>query len=102
LSRLGSKRTLISRIFSKHRFGALQILFRIHANRVARRIGNINRNAVFEKPQLLQALQLFKRRGRQRGEALQRGLAIGIDAEMLAIAGEPPASRSKGIVAREK
>ena len=37
---------------------------------------------------MFEALELFKRRGRQRGKPLQRGLAVGIDSEVLAIASE--------------
>ena len=65
-----------------------QILLRIHANRVSRRISHIDRNAVFEQPKLLQALQFFQRRGRQRRKPLQRRLAIGINSQMLSISSE--------------
>ena len=42
---------------------------------------------MLERPQLFQLLAHFKRAGRQRGDALQRRDAIGIDAEVAACAG---------------
>ena len=64
---------------SQHRLGTQQILLGVDADGVRWSLGHIKRDAVFEQPQLLQPLDQFQWRGRQRRKPLQRGLAIGVD-----------------------
>src|ERR1700678_1326993 len=73
---------------TQQRLGSLQVLFGIDADGVAWRRGYINVDAVIEQAQLLEAFHAFHPRGSQCGEALQGGLAVGVDAEVLTIAGE--------------
>ena len=44
---------------------------------------DIDAHAGLERPQLLELLALFERRGRQRHEALERGAPIGIEPDMV-------------------
>lgn len=81
-------RLVLAHHFIQESLRSPQILLRIYANRVVRCVRHINCNSVFQQAQLFQAFQLLERRGRQCGEALQCGLAIGVDAKMLAVAGE--------------
>lgn len=70
-------------------FGGAQILFCIDADGVRRSGGNVDVDAVIEEAQLLEALDLLKPGGRQRGEFLERSFAVGVNAEVLAVPGEP-------------
>ena len=79
-----------------------QILFRIHAHRVERSLGHVDCDAMVEKPQLLQSLAALQFRLRPGAERVEGGLAIGVEAEVLVVPLPVRASRSKGIVAREK
>ena len=80
---------------SEDRFCGAEILFCIDADGVAGRRGDVDVDAVVEQAELLKPLDLLDPGGRRGREFLQRRFAIGVDAEMLAIAGK------SGVVAIE-
>ena len=50
-----------------------------------RRFANVNRDAVFQKAQLLQTLTFFERGLRQVYKLVERGFAISVQPEMLKV-----------------
>jgi hypothetical protein len=84
------------RAFLQHRLSPQQIRLSVYADGVAGSLGHVKGNAIFKQPQLLQPLDLLQRRGRQRGEPLQRGLAIGINSQVLAVGAEASPIAVKG------
>ena len=76
-------------------FCGAEVFFCIDADGVAGGRGDVDVDAVVEQAELLEAFDLLDPGGRRGREFLQRGFAIGVDAEMLAIAGKA------GIVAIE-
>ena len=78
-----------------------QILFRIDPNGVIRRLSHMNRDAIFEKTQLLQPLGPFERRLGQCDEAIKRSLAVRIKSEVLEIR-RPRSCRDHKELSRER
>ena len=58
-------------------------------------------DAVLEKAQLLEPLGLLERRGRQAVERVQRGLAVGVEADVLVAHGPAPVAVERDPVLRE-
>ena len=72
----------------QQRFGSRQIFLGVDADGVARRGCYVDVDAVVEQTELLEALEALDPGGRKRGKALQGGFAVGVDSQVLAIAGE--------------
>jgi hypothetical protein len=66
-------------------FDAGEVFFGVDADGVVWGFGDVEGDAVFEQAELLQALGLFERAGSERGEAGQRRLAVGVEAEVLPV-----------------
>jgi hypothetical protein len=73
---------------SQNLFDALQVFFGVYADGVAGGLAYVDGDAVFEQAQLLEALDLLERRGGEGGELLEHGFAVGVEAEVLAVAFE--------------
>ena len=73
--------------FSQNFDHALQIFFCVDTHAVVRRLPNIDRDAVLQEAQLLQTLTLFECGLRKRHKAVERGFAVGVQAEVLKVAG---------------
>ena len=69
----------------------LQVLGRVDAERHAVDDRHVDAHAGFQRAQLLEPLALFERRGRQADEPLERGAAIGIEADVVV---ERPVART--------
>ena len=69
----------------KESFDAVKVFFGVDADGVVVGGLDVDVEAVFEEPELLQALGAFEWAGRQGREALERGLAIGIEADVLPV-----------------
>ena len=67
----------------KHFAGAFEVGGRIDAERHRADDLDVDPHAGFERAQLLQLLALFERGRRQRDEALERGAAVGVEANMV-------------------
>ena len=50
------------------------------------RFGDVDGDAIFQETKLLQSLTALERRLRKRAEAIERGLAVGVKAQVLEIA----------------
>jgi hypothetical protein len=72
----------------ENRFYRTEVFFGVDADGVAGRRGDVDVDAVVEEAALFEALNLFDPGGRQGCEFFERGFAVGVDAEVLAIAGE--------------
>jgi len=62
---------------------ALEVFFGVYADGVVRGFGYVEGEAVFEQAKLFETFGLFEVADRQRGEALKRSFAVGIEAEVL-------------------
>ena len=63
--------------------GAVELVRRVDPQRNGGDHGDVDAHAGLERAKLLQPLAPLERRGRQRDETLQRGAAIGIEADMV-------------------
>ena len=64
-----------------------QVFFRVHAYRVISRLTHVDRDSIFQKPQLLQPLASLQHRFWQPDKTVERVFAIGIETKMLEHAG---------------
>ena len=74
----------------------MEIGLGIDPDGVGRGGGDVDGDAVVEEAKLFEPLDLFHPGERQGGEAFQSGAAVGVDAEVLAVAGESDAVAIKG------
>ena len=70
------------------RFCCAEVFFGVDADGVGGGWGDVDVDAVVEEAELLEAFDLFEPGGREGGEFLERGFAVGVHTEVLAIAGE--------------
>lgn len=78
---------------AKKFFNKVQISFGIDANGVGVGGLDVDTQTVLEEAELFEALGEFELAGGQGGEAIQRGLAIRVEADVLPVLGDVP-SRS--------
>lgn len=64
-------------------FDFVEVLFCVYAYGVCGGFGYVDVDVVFEQAELLEAFDLFERRGWERGEALESGAAVGVEAKVL-------------------
>jgi hypothetical protein len=69
-------------------FSGAQIFFGVDTNGVAGCAGDVDGNAVVEKAELLETLDALQPGRRKGGESIEGRFPIGVDAEVLAIAGK--------------
>src|SRR6267142_5298877 len=84
--KIANKKRSTSSTRQNQAFHAFQVVFRVYPNSIVNRLRDMNRDAIFQEAQLLQALAALQCGLRERAEAVERGLAIGIKAEMLEVA----------------
>lgn len=77
-------------------FDGLEVGFGVDADGVGGGVGDVDGDAVVEEAELFEAFDLFEPGGREGGEAFEGGAAVGVDAEVLAVAGESDAVAVKG------
>jgi hypothetical protein len=66
-------------------FDAVEVFFGVDADGVEAGGFDVDVNVVFEEAELLEALGLFESAGGQGGEALERGFAVGVEAEVFPV-----------------
>ena len=65
----------------------MEVFFGVYADGVEVGGFDVDVDAVFEEAELLQALSALELAGRQRGEEMQRSLAVGVEADVLPVFG---------------
>jgi len=68
-------------------FDLLEVFFGVYAYGVVFRGFDVEGDVVFEEAELFKSLGLFKGAVREGGEALERGLAVGIEADVFPVVG---------------
>ncbi len=66
-------------------FDAVEVFFCVDSNGVEVGGLDVDVDAIFKEAELLEALGLFKGAGGQGGEALERGVAVGVEADVLPV-----------------
>src|SRR5436305_12193054 len=84
-SKIANKKRSSSGTRQNQPFHAFQVLFRVHPYRIVNRLSHVNRDAIFQKPELLQALTALQLGLRQGAEAVEGRFSISGEAEVLEV-----------------